>query len=136
MLRKTVCFVLLCGFATPAFAGDLRKEIPKAIAEAIQVAPRPAPRENPYKTGALVMVVGGGALAAYGFTHTTGAEVTTNSSATTFSAKETKSTGIGLVGLAVAAGGGVLYAMGEKKKASPQVSFGKGGLRVGGRVRW
>lgn len=145
LITRSLVTVLVLGLAAPAFASDdidFRSSIKKVVAAAPQnVAPQAAPAENPYKTGSLVMIGAGLAIAAYGFTHTTGAKIDTsvddnfNASA---SVKETKATGIGLAGLGIAAAGGVVYAMGQKKARSmqPQISFGLDHARVGGTVRW
>lgn len=134
--RKIVVGLLLATFSTPAFAGDLKSSMRRAAVEAAQTAPRQAPAENPYKVGALALMIGGAAIAVYGFTHTNGAEISSNTTGTSVGVKETKSTGIGFVGLGVAGLGAVMYGMGEKKKAHPEVSFGRHFAAVGARVRW
>jgi hypothetical protein len=84
---------------------------------------------------ALAMIIGGAGIAIYGFTHVTGASASTNTTGTTFTATETHNTTLGVIGLAIAAGGGVLYGVGQKK-VSPEVSFGHREAKISGRWRW
>ncbi len=135
-VKKLAIVVIALSVASPALAGDLRKDS-RGVAAATAQSPVPltAPAENPYRFAALGLVVGGGALAVYGFTHTNGAEVTSNSTGTSVSAKETKSTGVGFVGLGIAAVGGFVYMAGERK-VHPEVSFGAKTAKLGVRVRW
>lgn len=139
-VKRAIVTLLITAFATPAFAADeidFRSSIRKAVAEQQANVPQPAPAENPYKMGAIALIAGGIGLAAYGFTHTSGAEINVGTGGSV-TAKETKSTGVGIAGLGIAALGGVVYMMGEKKARSiqPQISFGLNRAVVGGKVRW
>jgi hypothetical protein len=50
----------------------------------------------------LGLIVGGGVLALYGFSHTTGLEVGTNTTGTVVTATEKHATGVGFAGLGIA----------------------------------
>lgn len=135
-MKKAVCVLILTTFATPAFAGDLRTSMKRAVAEAAQASvPKPAPTKNPYLAAAGALVLGGGVIAVYGFTHTTGVEVGSNTTGTSVSAKETHNTTLGVIGLGIAAVGGVLFSVGQKK-VSPQVSFTPRGASISSRWSW
>jgi len=126
----------MTALASPAFAGDLRGSMKKSVAESVQaVAPKPAPAENPYKMASIALIVGGGAIAVYGFTHATGAELSSNNTGTSISAKETHNTGLGLLGVGAAGLGAVLFAVGQKQ-VHPEVGFGRRGAYLGAKWHW
>lgn len=141
IVKVAVFTLLVAGFATPAFADDREKRVDfrssvRRVVEAQPLIPKAAPARNPYKGAAIGLMTGGLALAVYGFTHTTGAEAKMNE--TSVSVKETKATGIGVAGIAVAALGGVVYVAGERKasRMQPQISFSLNRAMVGGKVKW
>lgn len=97
-----------------------------------------SPARNPYKTPALGLLAGGGALLILGIAQDRGVEVGTNASGTAVSAKETggSKTALTTIGaLAVASGAG-LYFWGEQKKNRPQVSLTPRGVSAKVAVRF
>jgi len=144
VLKMTVVTLLTLAFATPVFAADdpdFRSSMRKFVEESAKDAAPQASAKNPYKPAAFALMAAGVGIAVYGFTHTTGAKVDVNlteSGGASSTVKETKATGIGLAGVGLAAAGGVVYMLGEKKAQSmqPQVAFGPNYARVGGTVRW
>ncbi len=135
-MKRVICALVMTAFATPAFAGDLKTSMKRAAVEAAQASvPQPAPARNPYLAASAALVVGGAAIAIYGFTHVTGASASTNTAGTSFTATETHNTTLGVVGLGIAAVGGGLYFAGQKK-VHPEVSFTPGGASISGRWRW
>ena len=116
-MRKVTTFTLMLLLATnAAYAGPLRDAVNRA-AQTSRPA-KTATGENKLLWPGVALLGIGGAVALYGFAHTTGAEVATNTAGTSISVSEKHSTGVGFAGLAIAGLGGVLLVKGQH--ASPQ----------------
>src|SRR5687767_2401376 len=94
MKKIAVCLFVVLFCSNTAFAGPLKDAVTKA-----QVPP-PA-RENKLLWPGVSVLGAGMAVALYGFSHTTGASISTNTSGTSINVEEKKSTGIGFAGLAI-----------------------------------
>jgi hypothetical protein len=138
------CFVVLlvCSLAIPAAAGDLATSVTTEAAKLAQDAPvKAAPtRKNDLLWPGVALMGGGGFLAAYGFMHTTGANVSlgTNSSFTNANIQVTEkhNTALGMVGVGMAAGGAILIGVGASKKNSARPALVVGPNRIGGQIRF
>lgn len=118
MKRIVVCLLVLFFSSNMAFAGPLKEAVAKA-----QVPP-PA-RENKLLWPGLSVLGAGMAVALYGFTHTTGASISTNTSGTSINVEEKKSTGVGFAGLAIAgAGAFLIYKGANDAKRRPAIAVG------------
>lgn len=137
MVRKIVCFFAIIALASPSFAGDLRDSLRKVVEEGAQ-QPTPA-SGNRYLWPGIALLAGGAAVALYGFSHTTGAEVTFNSdpfgTRGNIGIEEKKSTGVGLAGVGVSALGAVLIALGARS-ASPSITVGPGAIAIKGSLKF
>lgn len=118
-MKKIAAVLIVVLFSSNvAFAGPLKEAIAKA-----QVPP-PA-RENKLLWPGLSVLGAGMAVALYGFTHTTGASISTNTSGTSINVEEKKSTGIGFAGLAIAgAGAFLIYKGANDAKKLPSIAVG------------
>jgi len=123
-MRKIATLVLAMALVSNvASAGPLRDAVTRA-----GQATRPVKSgtgDNKMLWPGVGLLAAGGLLALYGFTHTTGAEINTNTSGTSISVSEKKSTGVGFAGLAIAGVGGVLLVMGQNQaKPNKKVVIG------------
>lgn len=120
-MKKIVLFLLVFVLSSSvAFAGPLKDSVSKA-----QVPP-PA-RENRLLWPGVSVLGAGMAVALYGFTHTTGASISTNASGTSINVEEKKSTGVGFAGLAIAGTGAFLiYKGANDAKKRPSIAVGPG----------
>lgn len=122
MKRITAVVLGLLLMSNAAFAGPLSDAAKAAAAQSVRAQKK---AENKLLWPGIGLIAGGATLALYGFSHTTGAEVGTNSSLTSVSIKEKHATGVGVTGLAIAGVGGALVLVGQKQsRADRKVTIG------------
>lgn len=125
--------VMAVSVGQPAFA-DIRES---AAREAALAAQQGTPGNGSHSQNLLysgAALIGAGAiLAVYGFTHTSGASISTNSSLTSVSVDEKHPIGVGIAGLGAMGVGGYLL---TKWKHSPDVQFGPQGVAIHKHVRF
>jgi len=115
MFRRLIILALSLGIAAPAFADGIRDSAAAAVEQAVAQQPVTSPatsssrvRRSHFWPGA-ILFAGGMALATYGFLHTTDGDYVEPSDASKLS-----KTGLGIGGLAIAAGGGALMLLGAR----------------------
>lgn len=136
--RLLASLLVICLLPASAFAESLRAAAERAVLRiegAAQV--QPAGR-NPYKTPALALMAGGGALLLIGLLQDRGAEVNTSGSSVSVTEKGGSKTTLTALGAAAGAGGAFLWFWGEnkKKRIAPSVSVGRGALYASAQVRF
>ena len=127
ILRTGLVWLLMAGTSAPAVAGDLQQSIDRA---AKQQAQQPEQRPSgslptKYKVFGSALVIGGAALAAYGFLHTT-----------SFENWQPSHIAVGAVGIGAVIGGGIVLLSGQERAgAASSRSFGKA-IGVSKRISW
>ncbi len=137
-LHKSIATLLITSLlgAVPVTAGELRQSAERhaAAMSAQSGALSPVAGVNPNKKKALILAGLGGATMAIGLLRTVPKDcVNTSFGAYCGAGADTK---LIVAGAAVAGAGGVLYLVGEKKKASIGISFVPDGVAVQQRMRF
>lgn len=135
MIRRCLIVALSLGLASPAFAGDLHDSglaaVRREVAQQSQNGAASQPRvRHSYLWPGVILFSSGMALATYGFLHTTDGDFVEASDASKLS-----KTGLGISGLALAAGGGAIMLLGATH--GPAGSMGQGKtIGLAKRVSW
>ena len=130
LARPLIVSMVIFGFSTASFAGDLHDSIARAAQQPQERSAAPK-IPTPYLVSGAALFVAGMSMTVYGFLHTSGGEFVSGAVS-----KEAK-TGLGAAGLAVAsAGGAVLYLGAHHAKRAPSVTLGPGQVTVSKRVSW
>jgi len=131
LARPLIVSMVILGFSTASFAGDLHDSIARAAQQQPEERSGAAKIPTPYLVSGAALFVAGMSMAVYGFLHTSGGEFVSGSVS-----KESK-TGLGAAGLAVAgAGGAILYLGSHHAKHAPSVALGPGQVTVSKRITW
>ena len=130
LARPLIVSMVIFGFSTASFAGDLHDSIARA-AQQPQERSAASKIPTPYLVSGAALFVAGMSMAVYGFLHTNGGEFVSGEVS-----KESK-TSLGGAGLAVAGVGGAILFMGARHaKHAPSVAFGPGRLAISKRLAW
>ena len=135
MIRQLIVLALCAGVATPAVAGPLQESATAAVrhAAAQQAPVRPVSTTGGHRgskwAGAILIAAGMG-NATYGFLHTTDGDYVEPGDASKLS-----NNGVGIGGLALAAGGGAVMFL-STRHTSPSATAGRPALTVAKRISW
>ena len=123
MRRITVCLIAILFSANVTNAGPIADAVKRAAQTARPV--KSQSNENKMLWPGVSLLAAGGLLALYGFTHTTGAEISSNESGTSIGISEKHATGVGIAGLGLAGLGAFLLAKGQSEaRPNKRVTFG------------
>ena len=130
-LRTGIVALIVTGFATSTFAGDLQQSIAKAVEQQPQErAPSKSSASKPLVWAGSALFVGGMALGLYSFINNK------NGGFAEFGEADAVNKKVGAAGLATAFGGGLLIFLGSHHPNSPSVTVGAGRVSVSKRVSW
>jgi len=131
--NRLMAAVLCCGLSTPAFAGDLQASAMRAMS---QQAPATTATQSQhhmskkYLWPGAGLFVGGMALATYGFLHTSDGKFVQPGDASKLSNAK-----LGGAGLAIAAAGGGLLIMGNRR-SNATLTFGPHSIAINRHLTW
>jgi hypothetical protein len=137
MFRRVIILALSLGIAAPAFADGIRDSASAAVERAVaqQAVPSQAASGSRVRRSHLwpgaILFASGMVLATYGFLHTTDGDYVEPSDASKLS-----KTGLGISGLAVAAGGGALMLLGGRAATGSSLTHAGPTVGIAKRVTW
>lgn len=131
VLRTGIVSLVVVGFATSAFAGDLQQSISRAAQQPPQQERAPSrATSKPLIWAGSALFVGGMAVGLFAFINNQNGEFSEFGEANAVNKK------LGAAGLATAFGGGVLMFLGSRPSNSPSVTVGIGRVSVTKQVSW
>lgn len=131
---RVIAVILCSGLSAPAFAGDLQTSAAAAMQQQQQATPPTPAGQSHMSKGYLwpgvTLFVGGMVLATYGFLHTSDGDFVEPGDASKLSNPK-----LGAAGLAIAAGGGTLLIMGNRR-TSAMMKVGAHSITIGKVFTW
>jgi len=130
LARPLIASLLIVGWSTSAFAGDLQDSISRAAQQETTAQAGSMKMNTVYLISGASMFVVGMSMAVYGFLHTDGGQFVSGQ------VSKESNTALGGAGLAVAGAGGAVLFLGAHRAKAPSLTFGPKAFKISKQLTW